>query len=158
MIVKTRLPLVPPLLHPRSPEFPLGVLTETFAVPGPVINVVVSVTCNSSLLTTEVTAVAPLMSTTEAETKLLPFTVSTVSCNFENSIVVGDSDEMEGTGRALPHKGFRALQPGRHNNPTKHQNATNARSQPEVHCMGHRTPMPISSPSADHLSAGCRSR
>ena len=141
MIVKTRLPLVPPLLHPRSPEFPLGVLTETSAVPAPVINVVVSVTCNSSLLTTEVTAVIPLMSTTEAETNLLPFTVSTAfCCTCENSIVVGESDEIAGTGRALPHKGFTALQPGKHNKPTKHQTATNARSQPEVHCMRHRTP------------------
>ena len=33
MIVKTRLLLVPPLEQPISPEFPLGVLTVTLAVP-----------------------------------------------------------------------------------------------------------------------------
>ena len=38
--------LVPPLVHPRLPEFPLGVLTFTLAVPGPEIKEVVIVTCN----------------------------------------------------------------------------------------------------------------
>src|ERR1039457_4415974 len=44
--VKTRARLVPPLVHPTSPEFPLGVLTVTFAVPGAEITAVVIVTCN----------------------------------------------------------------------------------------------------------------
>ena len=46
VIVRTRVPLVPPLVQPRSPELPLGVLTATFAVPGPEINSVVIVTCS----------------------------------------------------------------------------------------------------------------
>jgi hypothetical protein len=46
VIVKTRARLVPPLAQPRSPEFPLGVLTVTLAVPGAEIKEVVIVTCN----------------------------------------------------------------------------------------------------------------
>ena len=46
MIVKTRALLVPPLLQPTLPEFPLGVLTVTLAVPGAEIKAVVIVTCN----------------------------------------------------------------------------------------------------------------
>ena len=46
MIVKTRALLVPPLVHPRSPEFPLGVLTFTLAVPAADITAVVIVACN----------------------------------------------------------------------------------------------------------------
>jgi hypothetical protein len=45
-MVRTRAWLVPPLVQPRSPEFPLGVFTVTLAVPGPEIRVVVIVTCN----------------------------------------------------------------------------------------------------------------
>lgn len=33
--VKVVWPLLPPLLHPRSPEFPAGVLTQTLYVPAP---------------------------------------------------------------------------------------------------------------------------
>ena len=60
--------LVPPLVQPKSPEFPLGVLTVTLAVPGAEIKAVVMVTCNSVLLVTKVLSVVPLMTPTEDET------------------------------------------------------------------------------------------
>lgn len=60
--------LVPPLLHPRLPELPLGVLIVTLAVPGPVMNAAVSVTCNWELLRTCVLSVVPLITTTEDDT------------------------------------------------------------------------------------------
>ena len=75
MIVKTRALLVPPLEQPRSPEFPLGVLTFTLAVPGADITAVVIVTCNSSLLTKVVLSVVPLTTTTDDGTNWVPFTV-----------------------------------------------------------------------------------
>jgi hypothetical protein len=67
-MVKTRELLVPPLVQPKSPEFPAGVLTVTFAVPGAEIAALVIVTCNCVLLTTRVAAAVPLMSPTEDET------------------------------------------------------------------------------------------
>lgn len=39
--------LLPPLAQPMSPEFPPGVCTNTFKVPGAEIKPVVIVTCNS---------------------------------------------------------------------------------------------------------------
>jgi hypothetical protein len=66
--VKVRVLLVPPLVQPRLPEVPLGVLTFTLAVPGAEITAVVSVTCNSSLLTNVVLSAVPLITTTEAAT------------------------------------------------------------------------------------------
>ena len=76
VIVRTRAPLVPPLEQARLPVVPPGVLTVTLAVPGPDIWAVVIVACNSSLLTNVVASAFPLMTTTEAETNWLPFTVS----------------------------------------------------------------------------------
>ena len=67
-MVKTRAWLVPPLVHPKDPEFPLGVLTVTFAVPGAEIAAVVIVIFNCVLLRTKVLRVAPLTSTTDDET------------------------------------------------------------------------------------------
>ena len=67
VMVKVRAWLVPPLVQPRLPEFPLGVLMVTLAVPGPVMNAVVSVTCNWELLRTCVLRVVPLITTTEDE-------------------------------------------------------------------------------------------
>jgi hypothetical protein len=67
-MVKVSALLVPPLLQPKSPEFPLGVLTVTLAVPGAEITAVVIVTCNWVLLVTSVLSAVPLMSTTEDET------------------------------------------------------------------------------------------
>jgi len=112
VIVKTREPLVPPLLQPRLPEFPLGVLTFTLALPAPEITAVVIVACNCWLLVARVVKVVPLTTTTEDETNWLPFTVSRkpfYTC--ANVIVFGESDPMTGTGRELPHKGLSALHP-----------------------------------------------
>jgi hypothetical protein len=67
-MVKTRAPLVPPLVQPRSPEFPLGVLTVTLAVPAAEISAEVIVACNWVLLVTKVLSIVPLMTTTEDET------------------------------------------------------------------------------------------
>jgi len=68
VMVRVRAWLVPPLVQPRSEEFPPGVLMVTVAVPGPEITVSVRVTCNSVLLTTSVVSVVPLMRTTEEAT------------------------------------------------------------------------------------------
>ncbi len=109
--------LVPPLVQPRSPEFPLGVLTVTLALPGPEIKSVEIVTCNDWLLTTVVLNVVPLMITTEDDTNSLPVTVSTKPCcTWAKVIVLADSEPITGAGRALLHKGFKALQPGRNRN------------------------------------------
>jgi hypothetical protein len=67
-MVRTRGLLVPPLAQPKSPEFPLGVLTVTLAVPGAEITALVIVTCSCVLLVTWVFNFVPLMSTTEDET------------------------------------------------------------------------------------------
>ena len=67
-MVKTSAWLVPPLVHPKFPEFPLGVLTVTFAVPGAEITAVVIVIFNCVLLRIKVLCVAPLTSPTEDET------------------------------------------------------------------------------------------
>jgi len=68
VIVSTRALLVPPLVQPRSPEFPLGVFTVTLAVPGAEITALVIVTCNWVLLVTRVLSVVPLMTPTVEET------------------------------------------------------------------------------------------
>jgi len=120
VIVKVNVLLVPPLVHPRSPELPLGVLTSMLAVPGPEIRVVVSVTCSCVLLTTVVGTVFPLITTTDAETKWEPVTDRTKPSTWENAIVSGESDEISGDGRALPHKGLSELQPVR---PRKRNNS-----------------------------------
>jgi hypothetical protein len=54
------------------------------------------------------------MITSDAETKLLPFTVSTTPCwTWAKVIVLGESEPMSGAGLALPHTGFSVLlQPG----------------------------------------------
>src|SRR5215472_14216658 len=125
VMVKVNVLLVPPLVHPRSPELPLGVLTAMLAVPGPAIRVVVSVTCSCVLLTTVVATVFPLMTTTDAETKWEPLTDRIKSSTLENAIVSGERDEICGDGRALPHNGLSELQPGRtsktHNSVLRHR-------------------------------------
>jgi hypothetical protein len=60
---------VPPLVQPKSPEFPLGVLTVTLAVPGVEITAAVMVTCNCVLLVTKVVSAVPFITPTVAETK-----------------------------------------------------------------------------------------
>jgi hypothetical protein len=55
--------LSPPLVQFKSPEFPLGVCTETFTDPGPEITSVVSVMFNCVLLTTVALRGVALMTT-----------------------------------------------------------------------------------------------
>ena len=111
-MVKTRALLVPPLLQPRLPVFPLGVLTFTVAVPVAEMTDVVIVVCSCWLLVARVLRVVPLTTTTEDATKWLPFTVSkNPFCICANVTVFGESDPITGAGRALPHKGLRALHP-----------------------------------------------
>jgi hypothetical protein len=104
-------PLVPPLVQPKSPEFPLGVLTVTLAVPGAEIRAAVIVTCNCVLLVTTVLSFVPLITTTEDETNRAPYTSRTKpGCTSESVIVLAERDPTIGSGRALPHKGLSALQ------------------------------------------------
>ena len=113
MMVKVRVLLVPPLVQPRLLEFPPGVLTATAAVPTSVISELVSVTCSCLLLTIVVGRVAPLKTTTEAETKLLPFKDKTTPLSTSASVTeVGEMELRLGEGRALPHRGLSELQPG----------------------------------------------
>jgi hypothetical protein len=67
-MVRTIALLLPPLVQPKSPEFPPGVLTVTLAVPGAEITSVVIVACNWVLLMTNVVSFVPLMTTREDET------------------------------------------------------------------------------------------
>jgi hypothetical protein len=116
VIVKTRALLVPPLVQPRSLEFPPGVLTVTLADPVAEITAVVRVSCNCVLLITRVLTVVPLISPTEDETNLLPFTVRTKPCCTSASVIVlTEREPMVGAGRALPHAGLRELQAWRSN-------------------------------------------
>src|SRR5450631_2539291 len=138
-MVRTRAPLVPPLLQPRSPEVPLGVVTFTLAVPGAAITAVVMVTCNCWLLGTCVVSVVPLITTTEDETNWPPVTVRRKPCwTSANVTVLTERDAIVGAGRALPHKGFSALQAG---NARKASRTTlRGRQKVLIHLIGHRTP------------------
>jgi hypothetical protein len=50
------------------------------------------------------------MSTSDAETNWLPFTVSSVpACTWEKLTVLGESDPIRGAGLALPHNGLKVL-------------------------------------------------
>ena len=68
MTVKTRVLLVPPLVHPKFPEFPLGVLTDTFKVPGAEITAVVIVIFNCVLFRIKVFCDTPFTCPKEDET------------------------------------------------------------------------------------------
>jgi hypothetical protein len=139
VIVNVRALLVPPLVQPRLPELPLGVLTVTLAVPGAEIVSVVIVTCNCSLLTTVVASVLPSMTTTEDERNWLPFTVRRKPCcTSANVIVVAERDPITGAGRELPHKGLSALQPGKNSKTSK--SALGGRKKALIRFIQHRTP------------------
>jgi hypothetical protein len=97
-------------VHPRSALFPAGVLTCIFTEPGAEITSVVNFTFNCVLLTTVAASGVLLTMTCDAETKLLPFTVTVVpDCIWLKLTVLGDSDPITGAGRALPHSGLRVL-------------------------------------------------
>ena len=62
VIVKTRARLVPPLVQPRSPEFPPGVKTVTFGVPEAEITAVVTAgvtVTKNAIVAVFVTALTP---------------------------------------------------------------------------------------------------
>jgi len=109
--VSTRALLVPPLVQPKSPVFPLGVFTVTLTVPAAEITALVTVTCNCVLLVTRVLSVVPLISPTVEETNWLPLTVRTKPCcTCASVIVLAEREAIVGAGRALPHAGLSALQ------------------------------------------------
>ena len=117
--------LVPPLEQPRSPLLPLGVCTTTLKLPGPGIIEEVTLTVSCEWLTTVVARFAPLNITTDAETKLLPVAVRTkLGGKSAKANVVGSIESSTGTGRALPHRGFRFLHPGRSNTASNEQKTT----------------------------------
>src|ERR1039457_4761004 len=70
------------------------------------------------------------MTTSDDETKWLPFTVSvSPCCTSARVIVLGESEPISGVGLALLHKGFRVLlpQPGRNKRASRA-----ARDRPQV--------------------------
>ena len=112
VMVSVRAWLVPPLVQPRSPVVPLGVWMVTPSVPGAVMIAVVSVTCNWVLLMICVLRGVPLIRTTEDDPRSLPVTVrGNPCCTCAKVTLVTEREVMDGTGRALPQRGFRALQP-----------------------------------------------
>ena len=102
--------VVPPLEQPTSLVLPAGVCTVTLKFPGPEIMEEVTVPVSFELLVTVVATGTPLKSITEEETNWLPVAVTVkLDDNCEKASVVGEIELSIGTGRALPHSGFRAL-------------------------------------------------
>jgi hypothetical protein len=88
---------------------------------------------------TFVVSVVPLMTTTEDETKWLPFTVRRKPAfTSANVIVVAESDPITGAGLALPHRGFSALQPGKNGRTSR--SALSCRKETPIRFISHRTP------------------
>jgi hypothetical protein len=72
------------------------------------------VTVSWVLLVTVVGRAVPLKTATDEETNWLPLAVTTKSgATCEKAMVFGEIELRNGAGRALPHKGFSALQPDR---------------------------------------------
>jgi hypothetical protein len=62
-----------------------------------------------------------LKTTTEEETKWLPVAIMTkLGGSCEKTMVCGDIELRIGSGRALPHRGFSVLHPGRSKSTTSH--------------------------------------
>ena len=122
LTVRVWAPLVPPLEQPRSPLLPEGVLTTTLKLPAAGIIDDVMSAVSWELLTTVVARVAPLKTTTEAETKWLPVAVRTkLGGSCEKAMVPGEIELRLGLGRALPQRGFSVLHPGSSERTTKHE-------------------------------------
>ena len=120
LTVKTCPRLVPPLEQPRSPVLPAGVFTTTLKLPGAGTMEDVIVTSSWELLVTAVARGAPLKSATEEDAKWLPIAMMTkVGGSCEKTMVVGEIELRIGTGRALPHRGFSTLHPGRSKTTTR---------------------------------------
>jgi hypothetical protein len=102
--------LVPPLVQPKSDVFPPGVFTFIFTDPGAETMSVVIFTFNCVGLSTVALKVVELTTTSEDETKLLPFTVTHVpDCKSEKLTVLGESELIWGAGLELPHNGLSVL-------------------------------------------------
>ena len=69
LTVSIRTLLFPPLVQPRSPEFPLGVCTMTLTCPGALITAVESFAFNSESLITVAPRGVESITTGEDETK-----------------------------------------------------------------------------------------
>jgi hypothetical protein len=105
---------VPPLEQPSAPLLPAGVFTTTVKLPGAGMAEAVTVAVSWVLLTTVLVSVTPLNSIVEDETKCFPVAVITkLGGSWEKISVSGQIEVRLGSGRALPHRGFSALQPGR---------------------------------------------
>jgi hypothetical protein len=99
---------------------PEGVCTCTLKLPAAGTMEDVTLAVSWELLTTVVARGAPLMSMTEEATKWPPVAVRGCgSC--AKTIVVGEIELRLGEGRALPQRGFSALQPGRSKSATSHK-------------------------------------
>jgi hypothetical protein len=122
LAVRTCPRLVPPLEQPRSPVLPPGVCTTTLKLPGAGIMEDVMVAVSSKVLITVVARGASFKTTTEEETKWLPVAVMMkLGGNSEKTMIVGEIELRIGTGRALPHRGFSALHPGRSKSTISHE-------------------------------------
>src|SRR5579859_2502914 len=143
LTVSTSALLLPPLVQPRSPVFPLGVSTMTFTDPGPEITSLVSFIFSCWALTTVALKGVELMRTSEADTNWLPLIVSSVpACTSEKVTVLGESEPISGAGRALPHSGLRALlHPARNNREDKLARDRPARVRPSLRDCIRRTPL-----------------
>jgi hypothetical protein len=93
------------------------VFTFTFTAPGADTMSVVIFTFNCVGLSTVALRVVELMTTSDADTKLLPFTVThEPDCKSEKLTVLGESEPIWGAGLELLHKGLRVLlQPASNN-------------------------------------------
>jgi hypothetical protein len=86
------------------------VFTFTFTAPGADTMSVVIFTFNCVGLSTVALRVVELMTTSDADTKLLPFTVThEPDCKSEKLTVLGESEPIWGAGLELLHKGLRVL-------------------------------------------------
>ena len=122
LTVRVWVPLVPPLEQPRLPELPEGVCTWTLKLPAAGTMEDVTLAVSWELLTTVVARGAPLMSMTEEPTKWPPVAVRTkLGGSDAKTMVVGEIELRLGEGRALPQRGFSALQPGRSRSATSHK-------------------------------------
>ena len=66
------------------------------------------------LLSTEVASGAPLKTTSDEATKWVPVAVRTkLGGSCEKTMLAGEIELRNGAGRELPHRGFRALHPGK---------------------------------------------
>ena len=91
----------PPLLQPRSPEFPAGVLTQTPYVPGPSKSAGPTVALIVVLLVTSVATRVLLTTTTDAATNCAPLrfasTVNEFNCLFTTAS--STNNDLDGNAR-----------------------------------------------------------